>query len=244
VSARLKLDDAPAAERDRSALRLVVPSAYDKYLQAREALATDDASRAVQLFEAAAAEDPSLIEAQAGLAEALYTMSAFEGRQLFSVVRERARRAAESAFATDPDLAATRLAMALTAPTLREALEQLRRALETDRSFTAAYLALADALRTVDPETSAGFARRAIELDPRSRLPTTGSPPRPLAAGDLDGTLARWIEGRRSPRRSHRWEGFKDRVAWCARRCATRDPRWRFATRATSLPASSSEQPC
>ena len=222
VSARLKLDDAPAAERDRSALRLVVPSAYDKYLQAREALATDDASRAVQLFEAAAAEDPSLIEAQAGLAEALYTMSAFEGRQLFSVVRERARRAAESAFATDPDLAATRLAMALTAPTLREALEQLRRALETDRSFTAAYLALADALRTVDPETSAGFARRAIELDPAQPLAYYRLAAAALAAGDLDGTLAAMDRGQALAPAQPWWEGFKDRVRLV--RATVRDP--------------------
>jgi serine/threonine protein kinase/tetratricopeptide (TPR) repeat protein len=222
VSARLKLGHEAAAEVDGAALRLVNPSAYDKYLQAREALATYDASRAVQLFDAAAAEDASLVEAHAGLAEALYAMSAFEGRQMFGSVRTRARQAAEAAFATNPDVAATRFAMALTAATLREALEQLKRALEIDRSFTAAYLALADALRTVDPGRAAGFARRAIEVDPVQPIAYYQLAAAALASGDLDGTLAAMDRGRALAPAQPWWEALKDRVRLV--RATARDP--------------------
>jgi TolB-like protein len=229
LSARLKLSHAPA-DYDRASLRLVNPSAFDKYLQALEALATYDASRAVQLFEAAAAEDPSLIEAQTGLAEALYATSAFEGRQLFSSVRERARQAAEAAFATDPDLAAARLAMALTASTTREALEQLKAAVAIDGSFTAAYLALADALRTVDPGKAAGFARRAIERDPLQPLAYYRLAAAALAAGDLDGTLAAMDQGQALAPAQPWWDGFRGRVRLA--RATARDPGPAVETRA------------
>jgi TolB-like protein len=222
ISARLKLAGAPAAESGRASLRLVDPSAYDTYLRAREAMATYDATRAAQLFEAAAAEDPSLIEAQAGLAEALYATSAFEGRQMFGRVRERARGAAEAAFATDPDLAAGRLAMALTARTLGEALRQLRQALELDPSFTTAYLALADSLRSVDPARAAGFARRAIEHDPMQPLAYYQLASAALAAGDLDDTLAAMDQGRALAPDEPWWDAFRDRVRLA--RATARDP--------------------
>jgi len=222
VSAQLRLPSALGEEQTRAALRLVNPSAYDKYLQAREALATHDASRAVQLFDAASAEDPGLIEARAGLAEALYAMSAFEGRQLFGSVHGRARQAAEAAFATDPDLAVTRLAMALTAPTVREALEQLKRAVEIDASFTAAYLALVDVLRTVDPGRAAGFARRAIELDPAQPLAYYQLAAAALAAGDLDGTLAAMDQGQALAPAQPWWDALRDRVRLA--RATPRDP--------------------
>jgi TolB-like protein len=230
VSSRLRLEYAPAAEYNRASLRLVNPSAYDKYLQAREALATYDANRAVQLFESAAAEDPSLIEAQSGLAEALYAMSAFEGRQLFGSVRERARQAAEAAFATDPDLAATRLAMALTAPTAPEALEQLRQAVELDASFVGAYLTLADVLRTIDPGRSAAFARRAIELDPAQPLGYYQLGAAALAAGDLDGALAAMDRGQALAPAQPWWDAIRDRVRLA--RATVRDPGPAVETRA------------
>jgi len=212
VSARLRIDYLPAAEYNRAALRLVNPSAYDKYLQARESMAAYDASRAAQLFDAAAAEDPSLIEAQAGLAEALYAMSAFEGRERFGTVQARARRAAEAAFATDPDLSATRLAMALTAPTTHEALEQLKRAVELDASFTGAYLALSDVLRSIDPGRAAGFARRAAELDPAQPLVYYQLAAASLSAGELDGALQAMERGRALAASLPWWDAIRDRV--------------------------------
>ena len=212
VSARLRIDYLPGAEYNRAALRLVNPSAYDKYLQARESMAAYDASRAVQLFDAAAAEDPSLIEAQAGLAEALHAMSAFEGREQFGTVRARARRAAEAAFATDPDLSATRLAMAITAPTTHEALEQLKRAVELDASFTGAYLALSDVLRSIDPGRAAGFARRAAELDPAQPLVYYHLAAASLSAGELDGALQAMERGRALAAALPWWDAIRDRV--------------------------------
>ncbi|HSP92210.1 MAG TPA: protein kinase [Vicinamibacterales bacterium] len=222
VSARLGLQYSPAAEYNRAALRLVSPGAYDKYLQAREAMAVFDASRAVQLFEAAAAEDPSLIEAQAGLAEALYTMSAFEGRAQFGSVQARARQAAEAAFATDPDLAATRLAMGLTAATIPEALDHLTRAVDLDASSTGAYLGLAAVLRTVDPAKAAALARRAIERDPMQPLAYYHLAASALAAGDLDATLAAMDRGQALAPDQPWWDGFKDRVRLA--RATVRDP--------------------
>ena len=212
VCARLQVDYLPAADYNRAALRLVDPSAYDKYLQAREAMAAYDASRAVQLFEAAAAEDPSLIEAQTGLVEALYKMSAFEGREQFGNVRARARRAAEAAFATDPDLAATRLAMGLTAETTGQALEQLRRAVEIDRSSTDGYLALAGALRSIDPGRAAEFVRRAVELDPAQPLVYYELAAASLAAGDLEAVLLAMGRGQALAPALPWWDALRDRV--------------------------------
>ena len=216
VCARLRIDYL-AAEYNRSALHLVDPSAYDKYLQAREAMGAYDASRAAQLFEAAANEDPSLIEAQAGLAEALYTMSAFEGRERFGNVQARARQAAEAAFATDPDLAVARLAMGLTAPTAREALEQLKHAVELDGSFPSAYLALAGVLRSIDPGRAAGFARRAAELDPTQPLVYYELAAASLAAGELDGALQAMGRGQALAPSLPWWDAIRDRVSLARR---------------------------
>ena len=213
VAAFLRVVDQPTPENSRAALRLVNPSAYDKYLQAREALAVYDASRAVQLFDAAASEDPGLIEAQAGLAEALYMMSAFEGRDQFGNVRARARQAAEAAFATDPDLAITRLAMGLTAPTTRETLEQLKHAVELDGSFPAAYLALSGALRSIDPGTAARFARRAAELDPVQPLVYYQLAAASLAAGDMEGATLAAGRGQALAPSLPWWDAIRDRVS-------------------------------
>jgi hypothetical protein len=212
ICARLRVDYVPAAEYNRAALRLVDPAAYDTYLQAREAMADYDAGRAAQLFEAAASEDPSLIEARAGLAEALYAMSAFEGREQFGNVRERARRAAEAAFATDPDLAATRLAMGLTSATIHESLAQLRRAVEIDQSFAGGYLALAGVLRSIDPGRAAGFVKRAAELDSAQPLVYYDLAAAHLAAADLDGTLLAAARGQALAPSLPWWDALRDRV--------------------------------
>ena len=230
VAATLRLDYLPAAEYNRAALRLVNPSAYDKYLQAREAMASHDASRRCSSSRRPRPKIPSLIEAQAGLAEALYMMSAFEGREQFGSVRARARQAAEAAFATDPDLAATRLAMGLTASTSREALEQLRRAVEIDASFPDACLALAGVLRPIDPARAAAFARRAAELDPAQPLVYFQLAAAELAAGDLDGTLAAMDQGRALAPAQPWWDAIRDRVRLA--RATAREPGPHVETRA------------
>jgi TolB-like protein len=213
VAARLRIAYQPDAEQGRAALRLVNPSAYDKYLEARQAMAEFDASRAVQLFDAAAREDPSLIEAQAGLAEALYMLSAFEGREQFGSVRTRARRAAEAAFAADPDLPVTRLAMGLTASSTPDALEQLTRAIAIDGSFSRAYLALAETLRPVNPGRAVGFVQRALELDPAQPLVHYQLAAVNLASGSIQGTLVAIGRGESLAPALPWWNAFRDRVA-------------------------------
>jgi TolB-like protein len=213
IAARLLTGYQPSAEQGRAALRLVNPSAYDKYLEAREAMASYDASRAVQLFDAAAIEDPSLIEAQAGMAEALYMLSVFEQRDQFGRVRERARQAAEAAFAADPDLAITRLAMGLTAASMPDALEQLRRAVEIEPSFSAAYLALADTVRPFSPGRAAGFVQRALDLEPAQPLVFYQLAAANLAAGSMDSALLAVGRGQSLAPALPWWDAFRDRIA-------------------------------
>jgi len=213
IATRLRVDYKPTAEQGRSALRLVNPSAYDRYLEAREAMASYDAGRAVQLFEAAAREDPSLIEAQAGLAEALYAQSVFEQREPFGGVRARARRAAEAAFAADPDLAITRLAMGLTASSTPEALQHLKRAIEIEPAFWRGHLALADAVRPIDPGRAAGFVQRALELEPAQPLVFFQLAAANLAAGSLDAALLAVGRGRSLAPSLPWWDAFRDRIA-------------------------------
>ena len=140
-------------------------------------------------------------------------MSAFEGREQFGNVRARARQAAEAAFATDPDLAITRLAMGLTAPTAREALEQLRHAVELDGSFPSAYLALTGVLRSIDPERAAAFARRAAELDPVQPLVYYQLAAASLAAGDMEGATLAVGRGQALAPSLPWWDAIRDRVS-------------------------------
>lgn len=212
VAAWLRIAYQPTAEHGRASLRLVNPSAYDKYLQARDAMASNDASRAAQLFQGAAAEDPSLIEAQAGLAEALYTAAAFEGREHSGDVQPRIREAAEAAFTADPDHAVARFAMGLAAPTWREALEHLKRAIEIDRSYVAAYLAVADILRLFDSDRAARIARLAAELDPGQPLTQFQLASDSLSIGDLNGALLAATHGQALAPGLPWWEAIKLRV--------------------------------
>jgi TolB-like protein len=213
IAARLGIDDRPGAGQEREGLRLVNPEAYDTYLEAREAMATYDAGRAVQLFEAASREDPSLIEAQTGLAEALYALSVFEQRERFGAVRVRARQAAEAAFAADPDLAITRLAMGLTAASTSEALEHLKRAVEIEPAFSRGYLALADAVRPISPSRAAGFVQRALELEPAQPLVYYQLAAAHLAAGSLDAAQLAAGRGRSLAPSLPWWDAIRDRVA-------------------------------
>jgi TolB-like protein len=212
VAAWLRVDYQATAAHGRAALRLVDPAAYDKYLQARDAMASNDASRAAQLFESATAADPSLLEAQAGLVEALYTMSAFEGRVQYGDVQSRARDAAEAAFSADPDHASTHFAMGLAADTWRKALTHLRRALEIDRSYTAAYLAIADVLREFDPAGATRFAQRAIELDPAQPLAYYQLAENNLMLGEFNGALAETARGQALAASLPWWDAMRLRI--------------------------------
>lgn len=166
IASRLAVPFEPTPALRRASLRLVRPTALDAYLQARTAMAELDTNRAVRLFGAALEADPGLIEAQAGLAESLYASAVFEHRLGYQEVEARLQRAAAEAITTDPDLAHAQLAMALASPTLSEALEHIRRALEIDPSDTAIYVAGAALIRDVDPASALRLLGWARALDP------------------------------------------------------------------------------
>ncbi len=212
IAGRLDVAYEPTPGHGRAMLRLVGPDAYDSYLRALAAMASHDASRAAQLFEAAADADPGLVEAQAGLALALGTASAFEGREHAGDVHARARGAAEAAFAADPDSALTKLAMGLTAPTVGEAIEHLQAAHALDASETGALLGLAAVLRPGDPGRALAFARRAAELDPAHPVAPFLEALAHLSAGRRDEALAAAARGQSLDPALPWWEAVGLRV--------------------------------
>ena len=212
ISQRLGIPFKQTAASSRAALRIVDPAAFDSYLQARDALAAQDASRAVQLFDAAIAADSSMFEAQTGLVEALSIGAAFEGRLAFADVSSRMREAAEQAATADPDAAPVQLALGLSSPTLREALTRLRGAIEIDRSYVAAYWAIAELLRDVDPVGSMRFTRRVIELDPVSPLARYQLATGYIALGEFDQGLVETARGQALAPSLPWWDALRARV--------------------------------
>ncbi|MCX6538165.1 MAG: protein kinase [Acidobacteria bacterium] len=212
VSERLGIPFKQSAATSRAALRIVDPAAFDAYLQARDAMAAQDASRAVQLFESAIAADSSMLEAQTGLVEALSIGAAFEGRLAFADVSRRMREAAEQAATADPDAAPVQLALGLSSPTLREALIRLRGAIEIDRSYVAAYWAIAELLRDVDPAKSMRFTRRVIELDPVSPLARYQLATGYIALGEFDQAMVETARGQALAPSLPWWDTLRARV--------------------------------
>jgi serine/threonine-protein kinase len=212
VAERLGVSKIAAAASNRGALRVIDSAAFDTYLQARDALAAQDASRAVQLFEAAITADPSLFEAHAGLAEALSMGSTFEGRLALPDVIARMREVAEDASVADPDAASGYLALGLTAPTLRETLTRLRRAIEIDRSYATAYWHVAELLRDVDPARAMRFTMRVIELDPLSHMARYQLAVGYIALGEFDEALIETARGQALAPTSPWWDVIRARV--------------------------------
>ena len=208
----LRVAGVATPEQGRAALRLVDPPAYDLYLQAREAMAAHDAGRAVQLYESAVAADPSLIEAQTGLVEALYIGAVFDGRLSYADIHPRIRDAAEAASTTDPDFAPTRLAMGLAAPTVREALAHLTKATSIDPSYSAAFLAMADIIREADPPRAIRFARRALQLDPAQPLVHARLAESNLMVGEFNEVLVEVARGQALAPSLPWWAALRARV--------------------------------
>jgi len=208
----LKIAFAPNDTQRRASLRVVDPQAFDLCLQAREALAGQDASRAVQLFESALAADASLVEARTGLVEALYSGATFEGRMALVDAFPRMRAVSEEAATADPDAAAVRLALGLSAPTIPDALASLRAAVDADVSSPAAYLAMAGLIREIDPARAARLQQRVIELDPtlpavRYQLAATY-----LSMGQFDQALVETARGRAMQPGWPWWDALRIRV--------------------------------
>jgi tetratricopeptide (TPR) repeat protein len=144
---------------------VVNPSAYELYLQGRDADARGDLAAAIRLYDQAIGIDGSLAECQAALTIALY-------RQMVHLVRrddthawQRLRRAAENALAADPDLPAAQLAAGLSAPAMREALPSFRRAMQLDPSSADSYRELANQMDEFDADRAATLRRALSELD-------------------------------------------------------------------------------
>jgi len=209
----LRIAGAPTAGQGRAALRLVDPAAYNLYLQARDAMADHDASRAAQLYESAIAADPSLLEAHTGLVEALSRNAAFDGRIARVDVQARIREAAEAASTTDPDLASTQLAMGLAAPTARQALERLRKAIDIDRSYTAAYLAIADIIREADPARAISVTRQALRFDPVHPLVRYQLAVANLMLGQFNDALVETARGQALAPSLPWWDALRVRIA-------------------------------
>jgi TolB-like protein len=157
----------PAGNRwARAQLKQVQPAAYDLYLQARDAAARRDRSRAIELYRQAIDTDARLVEARVGLSEALYLEDFYSGNNGDAGTLDHAREEAEAALAVDPDMARAHLAAALAAPTTVSAASSLARALALDPSLGEAWHHAGDLILALDPSRSIAYYRRSLELDP------------------------------------------------------------------------------
>jgi serine/threonine-protein kinase len=167
VARALALTATVGPEQARTASRLVNPAAYELYLQGRDRDARGDLAAAIDQYEQSLAADRGLAESYAALAAALYRDLVRSGRLDDANAWQRLRRAAENALTADPDLPAAHLAAGLAAPTTREAVSSIRRALELDPSNGGFYGELADQLGDVDPDRAATLYRTSLQLDPQ-----------------------------------------------------------------------------
>ena len=208
---RIPVQARPAHER--TALRLAEPGAYDLYLQARQSVATGDATRAAELYTNAIERDPGSIEAQAGLSAALHASATDDERASFSDIEPRLRQAAEQAATSDPDFPAARLAMGFAAPTLRDALIQMRAAAELDPSSAATFSAIGNEIREIDPARAIRFFLRAQSLDPTQALVHLQSAAASLLLGQSDVAQLEVARGQSLLPGSPWWDGMSIRIA-------------------------------
>jgi len=104
------------------------------------------------------------------------------------------------------------LAMGLSAPTIHDALGSVRRAIELDRSFTNAHLAVADMLRDVDPARAIRFARRAAQLDPSQPLAMYYEAAAYLAMDQYAESLAIVARGQALAPAAPWWDALRQRI--------------------------------
>ncbi len=192
VAVRLAGPFTPTAALRRAGLRLVQPGALDAYLQGRTAIGELDTNGAVRLFEAAIDADPGLIEARAGLTEALHASAAFEHRLSYAEIQRRMRQSAAEAVTADPDLAHSQLAM--------------------DPTDTSIYLAVAVLVRDIDPAAALRLLAWARTIDPgqpRLRFETAAAH---LVLNQPDQTLIEAARGQALAPSLPWWDALRLRV--------------------------------
>lgn len=181
----------------RASSRRVAGQAYELYLQGNRAWARGRLDVAVEQFRRAVTIDPTLAEAYAGLAEALFLEGWRTGALDASDGRAAVEAAAESALQLDPDLPRAHLAAALAAARFPSALDALRRVVGLDPTFAGAYRHLGDRLAGIDNERAIAHHRLATTLEPG-----WGAGYRSLASALL--LAARWDEAIRAVAESRR----------------------------------------
>ena len=165
VATALRVTLQPTASSARTAARLVDPRAYETYLRAREAMDARKIADAIKLYQNAIDADAGLAEAYAGLAETLHIDMLSNGREPARL--EQLKAAAERAYQLDPDLPQANIAMGFTSPTLREALQYMRHAVDVDPSYSDGYHQIADQIAVFDLESAVRFYRKSLAIDPR-----------------------------------------------------------------------------
>ncbi len=166
VAQRLRLVTPTSNRWARASVRKIEPSAYDLYLQGRDAADRRDRGRAIGLYDQALQIDPGLVEARAGLSQALYLEEYYAGGTRETSAQGRALREAEAALAVDAELPAAHLAAALAAPTIVMAASALSRALAYDPSNGEAWHHAGDLVSELDPPKAIPFYRASLALEP------------------------------------------------------------------------------
>lgn len=166
VAERLHLQMPTGNRWARAQSRQVDPGAYDLYLQARDAAAHRDRSRAIALFRQAIDMDPRLAEARVGLSDALYLEDFYSGNSGDAATLRNARVEAETALGADPDMPRALLAAALSASTTGAAASSLARALALDPSYGEAWHHAGDLVIEVDPLRAVAYYSVSLRFDP------------------------------------------------------------------------------
>ena len=201
LAMKLGLPPPAGAAHARAVSRVVNPDAYDRYLEGRDAEARGDLKGAIKLYEEATTEDSTLAEAHAALSVASYRDLVDSARIDDTAAWQLVRRAAANALAADPDLPAAHMANALAAPSFREAVTSLTRAIELDPSRADLYAELANQISEFDPDRARALYQRALSLDPDSvesvaalgRLSSVPSVGEPILGGTDPGRQLRRV---------------------------------------------------
>jgi eukaryotic-like serine/threonine-protein kinase len=165
VADRLRLQIPTGNRWVRAQGRQIDPGAYDLYLQGRAAAHVDRA-RAVVLFRQAIDMDPKLTEARVGLSEALYYDALEAEIEGGPDALGQARKEAEAALSSDPELPRAHYALALSAATTDASASSLARALSLDPSCGESWHQAGDLVLEGDPARAVSYYQRALQLEP------------------------------------------------------------------------------